>query len=172
MRTLEIIDRKRYKNEQILLDDEDYQKVKESAYWLTNTKSKAVQVTIKRKTMSLANFILDLEPGILIDHIDRNPFNNQKSNFRICDHQQNNFNKGPYDGRRYKGVSYYKRDNTWSAQITKTYKKYHIGYFDTEIEAAKAYDKYAKELHGEFAYLNFPETQTTKKSNSNQETKG
>lgn len=169
MKTIPIYDNRKYKYEQILLDDEDYNKVKESAYCLSNCKlhSKKIQVKFKGRNISLANFILDLEPGTLIDHIDRNPFNNQRSNFRICDHQQNNFNKGPYDGRKYKGVSYAKRRNKWEANITKTYKQYKIGYFNTEIEAAKAYDKYAKELHGEFAYLNFPETETTKKINSN-----
>ena len=34
---------------------------------------------------------------------------------------------------------------------------YYLGLFDDEVEAAKARDRKAYELHGEFAYLNFPE---------------
>ena len=36
-------------------------------------------------------------------------------------------------------------------------KAYYLGFFDDEVEAAKARDRKAYELHGEFAYLNFPE---------------
>ncbi len=56
----------------------------------------------------------------------------------------------------YKGVSLFGRDSKWKAQIQVDGKKRHLGYFDDKIEAAKAYDRAALELHGEFAVLNFP----------------
>ena len=36
-------------------------------------------------------------------------------------------------------------------------KYYHLGCFDSPIEAAKARDRKAYALHGPYAYLNFPE---------------
>lgn len=45
----------------------------------------------------------------------------------------------------------------WQASIKKNQKRYHIGYYFDEDEAAKAYENYAKKFFGEFACLNFPE---------------
>jgi len=36
-------------------------------------------------------------------------------------------------------------------------KRYNVGHFDTEIDAALAYDRKARELFGSYAYLNFPD---------------
>lgn len=43
----------------------------------------------------------------------------------------------------------------WQARICQNDKLIYLGYFDNEIEAAKAYDRKAIELFGDFAYLNF-----------------
>jgi len=45
----------------------------------------------------------------------------------------------------------------YRARIYYNGKEINIGYFDTEIETAKAYDKKAKEPFGQFARLNFPQ---------------
>jgi len=53
-------------------------------------------------------------------------------------------------------VGWHKKTKKFVARITYKGKITSLGYYDDEIEAAKAYDKKAKELFGEFAYLNFP----------------
>lgn len=100
------------------------------------------------------------EQNKVVDHINRDPLDNRLSNLRYATHAQNQVNAGlaAHNSTGYKGVSKDKRDtpNCWIAHISIGDKKRHIGVFSTAAEAAKAYDKVARELHGEFAYLNFP----------------
>jgi hypothetical protein len=55
---------------------------------------------------------------------------------------------------KFKGVGFHKKSNAWRAYITSEGKQNHLGTFNTEIEAAKAYNKAAFELWGPDAYLN------------------
>jgi hypothetical protein len=90
--------------------------------------------------------------GVIIDHKDRNPLNNRIDNLRLATYQQNSFNVPSSAGAtsKYKGVHWMKLQNKWAASIQFADKQYHIGTFDCEKEAAKAYQELAKELHGEF----------------------
>jgi hypothetical protein len=95
--------------------------------------------------------------GMVVDHIDGNELNNRRSNLRVCTVSQNHQNRRRTWGRsRYKGVCFLKKRNKWKAEIMVNRKHIHIGCFDEEEEAAKAYDKKAAELFGEFAYFNLP----------------
>lgn len=58
---------------------------------------------------------------------------------------------------KYKGVTKNIKKDKYLARIKIDGKRKSLGYFDTDIEAAKAYDKKVYELYGDKAILNFPE---------------
>lgn len=98
-----------------------------------------------------------LNPNLFIDHIDRNPLNNRRSNLRFCTPRQNCFNQRPKLGTsKYKGVCWHKKQKAWAAIIEMNGKATHLGFFRSESDAAKAYDAMAKKIFGQYAYLNFP----------------
>ena len=91
----------------------------------------------------------------LVDHIDGNGLNNQRSNLRAATNSQNLRNSGPRGGSsQFKGVFRY-RNGRWQSSIMVDGKSTHLGYFVEEVEAALAYDAAALRLHGPFARLNF-----------------
>jgi hypothetical protein len=97
-----------------------------------------------------------------IDHRDGNGLNNRRSNLRHATSLQNCWNQRARKGTsRFVGVSFNKvpsyRHKPWRATIKDGRRTIHIGHFATEEEAARAHDRVAIELRGEFARLNFPE---------------
>ena len=92
-----------------------------------------------------------------VDHIDQDSLNNHVSNLRYATKGQNQINSGLWKNNTsgYKGVT--KHRAKWTARLSFNGQRIHIGSFLCKIEAAKAYDKKAYELFGEFAWLNFPE---------------
>ncbi len=63
--------------------------------------------------------------------------------------------KRPGGTSKYKGVSWARHMNKWKASIGFKGKQIQIGFFDSEIKAAKAYDEKVKEIIGPMAYTNF-----------------
>ena len=103
--------------------------------------------------------IMDEPKGLIVDHRDHNGLNNRRSNLRLCTNAQNQYNRLPLKGgtSRHKGVCWCKSHNKFNAYIYQRSKRYHLGWFVNEDDAARAYDKKARELFGEYAYLNFPD---------------
>lgn len=58
---------------------------------------------------------------------------------------------------QYKGVTFHKASNKWRARISERGQDFYIGLFLTDIDAAKAYDKYVWEKYKDKNMLNFPE---------------
>ena len=109
--------------------------------------------------LSMHRLITNAPKQLIVDHKDHNGLNNRRSNLRLCTQQQNIYNRRPQSGgsSRHKGVHWDKKFNQYRAKICHKSKQYHLGRFDNEDDAGRAYDRKAIELFGEFAYLNFPE---------------
>lgn len=98
-----------------------------------------------------------VDKSIKVDHIDHDGLNNTRKNLRTTSHSQNMANRRPKQNgtSEFLGVYKIKDKNTWIAQITKNNKRIKLGSYKNEVDAAKAYDNAAIEMHGEFANVNF-----------------
>lgn len=120
-----------------------------SSQWVDG---KTVVIKMHRAILGLT------DPMIEGDHADRNGLNNTRKNLRIATRLQNSHNMGIRSDNvcGYKGVYKHKYLRLWHARITANGITRSLGYFKSAEAAARARDKAALELHGEFAVLNFP----------------
>ncbi len=156
-----------------VIDDEDAELVIGFKWYPMTVEGKVYAAGWKhlppgRFFVHLHRLITNAQPGEIIDHADRNPLNCRKSNLRRATRHQNVWNKSPNHGlvrgktSRFKGVFVDRKYKKFVARITHYGKRIHIGSFRTEIEAARAYNAKAKELFGDFAYLNpLPDEEAT-----------
>lgn len=150
-----------------IVDDEDFERVNQfkwCAQWNKYTKSYyAVKNTTiakgKRIIEGMHCFIIGVSDGKQVDHIDHDTLFNVRQNLRECTNRQNQCNQKKHAGcsSQYKGVCWQKRGRRWMAQIGNDSHHLYLGIFKNEVDAARAYDAKARELFGEFSYLNFPE---------------
>jgi len=156
-------------NEQVLIDWEDYGRLKEYTWHIQYRKDGSVggvrtstydPVTKKTGVINMHQLILDhygKHGADGIDHIDRNTLNNTKVNLRVCSNQQNQMNTNSRQlSSKYKGVSYEKKRKKWFVGIKINKRSKYVGRYDSEEEAGRAYDEEARKYHKEFGRYNFP----------------
>lgn len=152
-----------------LVDVEDYKIVSQhnwQAYQTRHAKklwyarTNYIMPNGRRGTLLMHRLILGLKPGDkrLGDHENGNGLDNRRSkNLRIATTSQNRQNsrkRMSNTSSKYKGVSRFQ--SLWMANIRVNKKAIFIGYFKSEEDAARAYDKAALKYFGAFACLNFP----------------
>lgn len=153
------------KGDEVFLDNEDFDNLivkMDYTYYVGRNKNKIKNVrrmipvllsdTKKRKLQLLHWDVMDHpERGMVTDHIDGNPLNNQKNNLKICTIRENGQNKRHKSATRnysskYPGVCWHKPLEKWRAEIMINKKIKYLGLFLNEKDAAWAYQKACKSL--------------------------
>ena len=114
------------------------------------------------KTIRMHQLIMKPPKGKVVDHINGNGLDNRRANLRVCTRRENAWNHGRCKkedaSSQFIGVHRRKEHpEKCYVRVTCDGEATNLGPFDDEVEAAQARDCKARELHGEFAYLNFPE---------------
>jgi hypothetical protein len=145
-----------------IVDDEDFEYLNQFKWHTLKLAGKFYvgrKLTVskcKRNQIFMHRFIMKPDKGMVIDHLDGNPLNNQKNNLRICTHSENmrNCKISINNTSGFKGVSFVKKNNTYKSAIKLNKKTIYLGYYIDPIDAARAYNEAAVKYHGEFANLN------------------
>lgn len=147
-----------------LVDGDTYDRVAHLDWKAINPSGKhpyaARWIPETRKWELLHRVILNTPEGMIGDHVNGDTLDNRRANLRNCTKAQNAANlKGPYANNKsgYIGVHRHRKNGTWIAQVRHKGVQRYLGSFATPEEAARARDGAARELHGEFATLNFDE---------------
>lgn len=136
-----------------IVDDEDFERISQFDWIARKIEGKVYAV----KMLYLHRVIMNAPAGMVVDHINGDSLDNRRSNLRLCTPAENarNRSKKKNSTSGFKGVSWNNMANKWQAQIMANGKLKALGVFVEKEDAARAYDKAARELHGEFARTNF-----------------
>lgn len=147
-----------------ICDWEDYELVKHYCWLLKTGKctsyAMATEITADgpQKKVMMHNLIMPPPVGMIVDHINGNGLDNRRSNLRFATNQQNGFNTPPYRRKgkvsQFKGVHFEKQSKKYKAAIKIDGQIKTLGRYQTEDEAAIAYNLAASAAYGEFARLN------------------
>jgi hypothetical protein len=145
---------------EVLVDEEDFELLNSFKWGIIKNKTHTYAARGTRKNgvyskILMHRFIMNAPKDQMVDHRNGNTLDNRKSNLRLATRAMNlqNSKLRSDSNCKYKGVS--KRGHKFVARIQVAVdKRLFLGYFKTEEEAAKAYNKAATEHFGEFANLN------------------
>ena len=114
-----------------------------------------------RKVYHMHRLIMQVSAPLHVDHINHNGIDNRRQNLRVATGSENSRNQRAHrdSTSKYLGVFWDKARGMWRSEIAiGDNKRKFLGRFTSEIEAARAYDTAAREIHGAFANPNFPRT--------------
>ncbi len=150
-----------------LVDPQDYPRFAKYKWHLAKSPTGSYAVRWQRcldnntrKRIWMHRQVIHIPDNLLCDHINGNSLDNRKANLRPATVSQNLCNRKKRKSKTrsiYKGLEWDKTQRKWKARIQINKRKIYLGSFNSEIDAAHAYDRAAKKYHREFANLNFPQ---------------
>ena len=139
----------------VLYDDEDHEVISQFNWSIRKHRTNIYAYPTAQRAcrIGMHNMVMG---GKWVDHINGNGLDNRRLNLRFATRQDNARNRGPQRGSstRFKGVAYYAKADTYHVSIrigTQTKKSTNTRNI---YKAALLYNEWAKELFGEFAWLN------------------
>ena len=146
-----IIISKKYGKRKAIIDLDDIEKCKKYKWSLKydkTIKNFYIHATFYNiKKITLHRYIMNCPNDKVIDHINHNPLDNRKCNLKICTILENLQNK-KNNTSGYVGVSFFKRDKTWEANITVNKKKILLGRYKDINKAIQARKEAEKKYFG------------------------
>jgi hypothetical protein len=151
---MDVVEVKLLRGEITLIDAADLSIVGD-AIWRKTTQGYAGR-TAGSKTLLLHREIMGAPPGLVVDHRNHNRLDNRRENLRVCPRAGNSQNSTGHKDRRsrFKGVEWDAERGRWAARICANGVRMFLGRYDTEVEAAMAYNAAARDVHGDYAWLN------------------
>ena len=140
-----------------LVDDADYPVINTFKWYLRTDGYAATKQIVPDVTVLMHRLLINTPKPYHTDHINGNKLDNRRENLRVATAMMNQANSRKHKKKSsiYKGVTFRPQSGRWIAQIAPARKNIRIGTFDTEHQAAVAYDFWATFFWGEFAYTNF-----------------
>ena len=139
------------------VDDEDYKYLSQWNWYYSGGYAKA-RVGNPRKVIAMHRLLLNANRGDIVDHVNRNKLDNQKSNLRKSDCVGNSRNRSKYNmqtSSTFKGVFYDKKKSKYTGRITiEKGKTLYLGHYVLETDVAFYYNQHAIQYFGEYAVLN------------------
>ncbi len=156
------------------VDDEDFERVNHQKWHVKKERDGQFDAICGRKKGGKQKYILmshDILKGYrkkrlhlaimesykpIVRHLNGNRLDNRKENLKICSRREMAHYSRPDRECTsvYKGVSWYSYGGKWKMQITTGDNTRELWYFNSEKEAAQAYNKSAQWHFGERTYLN------------------
>lgn len=145
-----------------IVDVEDFERLNQYKWQWSRCgyAKRSVYKSGKQADTYMHTVVCPVPAGMVTDHANRNKLDNRKANLRPATRRQNVWNcssKTENEKTRYHGISWRKDIKRWRVRLTISGRRQAFGCYTDEVEAAKAYDRLAKQYRGEFAVLNFPE---------------